>query len=257
MKRGSPYLWFNGALPVIDDGSNSQRLERIRKLSNVYLSTDVLGFLPRLVNLQHLSVNVPKDYQSTFLTISRLRSFRLGEVHSSFDLQRFLAATAETIEDLQIPLETFFDLNLRDYSHLKRLELRMWKQEEDLLWTDGEGTNFWARAEGCPNLTTLAFTYHELSSRAADRLTGDARGLAFCSPPSLRRVDFTWNFSLDQLATLVSAGCISELGLVTGYLEEYKTQNENDLHRMKLIRTMCEENEVELIHLPFEIGDVQ
>lgn len=256
VKPISPNLWFSGALPVLGNDVNSKsRIERLRELEIAELSPDVLTFVTRLVNLRRLRIwRIPEDYEYSTLTVSRLRSFRLRAAHRDFDLRDFLASTAETIEDLQIPLESYFNLSLRDYPQLQRLELFIGDKDEELLWTDGGGTNFWARAEECHNLTTLAFGSYELSSRAIDRLTGYARGLATYSPPSLRRVDFTYKFSLDQLASLVSAGYISELGIVTGYLHE--DDNENDYLRMKLIRTMCEEYEVELIHLPWEVACV-
>ncbi|GAA5992911.1 hypothetical protein JCM5350_008354, partial [Sporobolomyces pararoseus] len=242
--------WDDRALPypqIQEEETYRDELDRYIEVKGVDLTPHSYLFLSQLVNLRVLHIRravrnpigMPFEYD---LGLTKLESVRIHKITPDFDIKQFLSSSAATIRDLQVPYNFVFDLDLSDYPQLNRLELTMYGVDQYKAWTQGEPEEFWRRVEHCTNLVTLAFAYEQIGKEVAAKLFGRGGGFGAYTPPSVRRIDITDDYSLDNVADIIYNGNIMQLGITLGRYEQSV--------RDEVVRLMCKDQNVELIHLP-------
>ena len=242
--------WDDRALPypqIQEEETYRDELDRYIEVKGVDLTPHSYLFLSQLVNLRVLHIRravrnpigMPFEYD---LGLTKLESVRIHKITPDFDIKQFLSSSAATIRDLQVPYNFVFDLDLSDYPQLNRLELTMYGVDQYKAWTQGEPEEFWRRVEHCTNLVTLAFAYEQISKEVAAKLFGRGGGFGVYTPPSVRRIDITDDYSLDNVADIIYNGNVEQLGITLGRYEQSV--------RDEVVRLMCKDQKVELIHVP-------
>jgi hypothetical protein len=231
---------FESALIYLDD----RRLHRCRKIRVASWSSNVARLFSRHKTLHTLHINSSPSGVVNPLVARSLQVFRLGEYNDEFDLQSFLASSASSIRDLQIPLANLLKIDLSSFTQLRRLEVLLPERNTmDANVFKETGGSFWKRkiANNCSNLSTLAFHTSDKDNELDDYIFGWRGGLERYVPPMVRRIEFLEEVSLDRLSTFIDKGAIQELGVISNTVSE---------STLRIISLICKEAQVELIHLP-------
>ncbi|GAA5842644.1 hypothetical protein JCM3766R1_004884 [Sporobolomyces carnicolor] len=151
------------------------------------------------------STYVNLDAHSVGRQLSTIRLDTLAIEHpvdsSAFDVARFIALSASTLQELRIHLFDLPKLALRAYPRLRRVELFLFPSP-DPITNPFHAKPFQRQVEKCENLTTIAFAGSKLPPDLENCVFGTHGGLAQSGSwrfRRLRRIEFTEDVSIDAL----------------------------------------------------------